>query len=142
VVISGCTAQVATAPTPPTPVGYVQQYHPPQMSAPPARVHSVKASSYGAILAGSRTTSGEPYDPNQLTAASKTLPLGSIVRVTNPANGRSVKVRINDCGPYVHGRGLDLSHRAAEDIGITRKGVASVKVTKVTTVSHGESCPD
>lgn len=138
-VISGC-AQVATAPTP---AAYVQPYHPPEAAAPPppAPPHSVKASWYGSSLAGSRTTSGEAYDPNKLTAASKALPLGSIVRVTNPENGRSVKVKINDCGPYVRGRSLDLSHRAAQDLGITHEGVARVKVTKVTSPLHPESCP-
>jgi rare lipoprotein A len=64
------------------------------------------------------------------------------VRVTNPDNGRSVKVRINDCGPYVGGRSLDLSHRAAQEIGIVAKGVARVKVTKVTAPPNGESCSD
>jgi rare lipoprotein A len=58
-----------------------------------------------------------------------TLPIGSIVQVTNPETGRSVKVQINDRGPYVRGRGLDLSQAAAREIGLTRKGVARVKVT-------------
>jgi rare lipoprotein A len=56
------------------------------------------------------------------------LPIGSTVMVTNPATGRSVKVRINDHGPFVHGRSLDLSKHAAEKIGLTHKGVARVKV--------------
>ncbi len=66
-----------------------------------------------------------------MTAASKTLPIGTVVKVTNPENGRTVKVRINDRGPYVRGRSLDLSHRAAQKLGITHKGVARVKVVKV-----------
>lgn len=70
-----------------------------------------------------------------MTAASKTLPLGSVVRVTNPETGRSVNVRINDRGPYVRGRSLDLSRSAARRIGLTRKGVARVKVTPVPTRS-------
>ena len=90
----------------------------------------VKASYQGDEHAGDRTASGEPYDPDALTAASRTLPIGSSVVVTNPATGGSVKVRINDRGPYVHGRGLDLSKRAAEELGITKNGVARVKVKR------------
>ena len=81
--------------------------------------------------AGHITASGERYDPHALTAASKTLPLGSTVLVTNPKTGKSVTVRINDRGPYVRGRSLDLSKRAAEEIGITDKGVARVTVKLV-----------
>lgn len=86
------------------------------------------ASWYGPGFVGHSTSSGEIFDPNELTAASKTLPLGSRVRVTNPDNGRSVVVRINDRGPFVRGRSLDLSHRAAEQIGLTGKGVGRVQV--------------
>ncbi|MGH7935032.1 MAG: septal ring lytic transglycosylase RlpA family protein [Candidatus Binataceae bacterium] len=93
--------------------------------------HVVVASWYGPGFAGRRTSSGERYDPDRLTAASKTLPIGSLVRVTNPDNGRSVDVRINDCGPFVRGRGLDLSKRAAERIGMKHKGVGRVRITEV-----------
>jgi rare lipoprotein A len=89
------------------------------------------ASWYGRGFAGRPTTSGEPFDPHRLTAASITVPLGSVVKVENPRNGRSVRVRINDCGPYVLGRSLDLSLRAAQTIGITRQGVARLKVTSI-----------
>ena len=82
-------------------------------------------------MAGRRTASGEVFDPNAMTAASKTLPIGSTVIVTNPENGKSVKVRINDRGPHVPGRSLDLSRRAAEELGITEKGVARLKVERV-----------
>jgi rare lipoprotein A len=82
-------------------------------------------------MAGRRTASGEVFDPNALTAASKTLPIGSTVIVTNPKNGKSVTVRINDRGPNVRGRSLDLSRRAAEELGITAKGVARLKVERV-----------
>ncbi len=85
----------------------------------------------GTEPAGRPTASGEAYDPNDLTAASRTLPLGSTVEVTNPSNGRSVKVRINDRGPYVRGRSIDLSKRAAEEIGLTEKGVGRVKIKRV-----------
>ena len=85
----------------------------------------------GTEEAGHITASGERFDPHALTAASKTLPLGSKVVVTNPKTGKSVTVRINDRGPFVRGRNLDLSKRAAEEIGITDKGVARVKVKRV-----------
>ena len=95
----------------------------------PSDSRILKASWYGPGLAGRRTTSGERFNPRALTAASRTLPLGSVVRVTNPRNGKSVKVRVNDRGPFVAGRSLDLSRRAAERIGIIREGIAPVEVT-------------
>jgi rare lipoprotein A len=76
---------------------------------------------------GQMTASGERFDPSAMTAAHKTLPLGSRVRVTNPANGDSVTVRINDRGPYVGGRCLDLSAAAFSAIGDTGSGVMRVK---------------
>ena len=91
----------------------------------------VTASWYGPGFSGHRTSSGERFNPNRLTAASPTLPLGSVVHVTNLSNGRSVNVRINDRGPFVRGRSLDLSHRAAQKIGLTAKGVGRVKVMRV-----------
>ncbi len=91
----------------------------------------VKASYYGDEFRGRRTASGERYDPNQLTAASRKLPLGSLVHVTNPENGRSVVVRINDHGPYVRGRSLDLSKAAARRLGLIRKGVGRVKIARI-----------
>ena len=108
---------------------------PPMMpAAPQTRAHpskAVRASYQGDAYAGHRTASGERYDPRALTAASSTLPIGSSVMVTNPATGRSVKVRINDRGPNVRGRSLDLSKHAAEEIGITKQGVARVNVKRV-----------
>jgi rare lipoprotein A len=102
----------------------------------------VKASWYGNELAGRPTTSGERFDPNRLTAASKTLPLGSIVKVENPRNGRSVTVRINDCGPFVRDRSLDLSRGAARKIGITHQGVARVKLTTLESPPDAAGCAD
>jgi rare lipoprotein A len=92
----------------------------------------IVASWYGPGYEGRRTANGERFDPNDFTAASKTLPLGSIVRVTNLRNGRSVKVRINDRGPVAPGRSIDLSPAAAKRIGLTETGVARVRVTRVT----------
>nr|WP_307157748.1 septal ring lytic transglycosylase RlpA family protein [Rhizobium paknamense] len=75
---------------------------------------------------GSRTASGERMNPTTLTAAHKSLPFGSKVKVTNRNNGRTVVVRINDRGPYTHGRVLDLSKAAAADIGMIGSGTAKV----------------
>jgi rare lipoprotein A (peptidoglycan hydrolase) len=86
------------------------------------------ASYYGDELAGNPTASGERFDPNQLTAAHRTLPLGSRVQVTNPANGESVVVRINDRGPFHGNRVIDLSLAAAREIGLLRSGVAQVRM--------------
>jgi rare lipoprotein A len=72
--------------------------------AVPKSSKTVKTSYQGSDTAGQPTASGEPYNPNDLTAASRNLPIGSTVKVTNPDTGRSVKVRINDRGPFVHGR--------------------------------------
>ena len=99
---------------------------PSQSVRPPGKLEV--ASWYGPGFVGHVTSDGEVFNPNQLTAASKTLPLGSRVRVTNPENGRSVVVRINDRGPYVKGRNLDLSHSAAQKIGLCAEGVGHVRV--------------
>lgn len=87
------------------------------------------ASWYGPGFDGKRTASGEIYDEEELTGASPDLPLGSRVMVTDLENGRSVQIRINDRGPYVDGRGIDLSHRAAAVIGLIGPGTGKVRVT-------------
>ena len=86
------------------------------------------ASYYGNELAGNRTASGERFDPDQLTGAHRSLPFGSMVRVTNVSNGDSVVVRINDRGPFSRGRVIDISHAAARQIGMHRSGTARVKL--------------
>jgi rare lipoprotein A len=86
------------------------------------------ASWYGPGFHGKKTANGEIYNENALTAAHKTLPMPSIVRVTNLENNRVLVVRINDRGPYVDGRIIDLSRRAAQLLGMERKGVARVRV--------------
>jgi rare lipoprotein A len=101
----------------------------------------VTASRYDPRLAGNCTSNGESYDPKSLTAASRSLPMGSTVKVTNLDTGRSANVRINDRGPYVHGRSLDLSGRAAEKIGLSDKGVAKVRVTQETVAASAPSTP-
>jgi rare lipoprotein A len=86
------------------------------------------ASWYGPNFHGKYTANGELYDMNDLTAAHKTLPLPSIVRVTNLDNGRSIKVRVNDRGPFVKGRIIDMSKRAAQLLGFDGNGTARVRV--------------
>jgi peptidoglycan lytic transglycosylase len=80
---------------------------------------------------GSRTASGERFNPNELTAAHPTLPFGTRVRVTNVTTGKSVTVRVNDRGPFVRGRVIDVSHSAAESLGMVGRGVAKVKLDVV-----------
>ena len=99
---------------------------------PETEIDGGVASYYGNELAGNRTASGERFDPGQLTAAHRTLPFGSMVRVTNMATGDSVVVRINDRGPFAHGRVIDVSHAAAREIGMHRSGTARVKLALLT----------
>ncbi len=87
------------------------------------------ASWYGPKFNGRRTASGEIFDMNKLTAAHNTLPFGTIVRVTNLRNGKSVVVKINDRGPFKKNRVIDLSYKAAKKIGMIRDGTAPVKIT-------------
>jgi rare lipoprotein A len=89
------------------------------------------ATSYGVAsfyTEGQQTANGEKFNPAELTAAHPTLPFGTQLRVTNVATGRSVTVRINDRGPYVPGRVVDVSYSAAETLGIVDRGVAKVKL--------------
>jgi rare lipoprotein A (peptidoglycan hydrolase) len=126
---------------PPEPAPQVAPAPPPAPRASHSATKQVRASFMGTKPAGRPTASGEAYDPNELTAASKTLPLGSTVEVTNPSNGRSVRVRINDRGPYVKGRSIDLSKRAAEEIGLTEKGVGRVKIRRVDSKPAAHATP-
>lgn len=89
-------------------------------------VRRVVASWYGYPFTGRRTASGAAFDPRRLTAAHRHLPFGTLVRVVYPATGRQVLVVINDRGPYVRGRELDLSQAAAHRLGMVRAGVAAV----------------
>ena len=86
------------------------------------------ASWYGKRFHGRQTASGVPFDMNALSAAHRTLPFGTIVEVTNLANGRSVNLVINDRGPFVHGREIDVSHRAAGLLGFRSQGTVRVRV--------------
>ena len=89
------------------------------------------ASWYGKPFHGRSTANGEVYDMNGVTAAHKTLPLPTYVRVTNLENGRALTVRVNDRGPFVHGRIIDLSRRSAQLLGFEKNGVARVRVEAV-----------
>jgi rare lipoprotein A len=107
------------------------------VSAAPAAhdepVHELEgfASWYGGKFQGRLTANGEVFDTNLLTAAHKTLPFGTVVEVTHLDNGASVRVRINDRGPFVEGRVIDLSRAAAEALSMTGEGVARVRIAIV-----------
>ncbi len=92
---------------------------------------SMKASWYGPGFHGQKTANGEVYDQNSFTAAHKSLKFGTLLKITNLKNSKSVVVRINDRGPYIHGRDLDLSKAAASELGMVRKGVARIKVEEI-----------
>jgi len=87
-----------------------------------------EASYYGPGFQGKKTATGEKFDQNQPTAAHPALPLGTKATVTNLENGKSVDVKINDRGPYVKGRDIDLSKSAAKELGMTKDGVAPVQI--------------
>lgn len=92
---------------------------------------TMKASWYGPGFHGRKTANGEKYDQMSYTAAHKSLRFGTLLKVTNPKNGKSIVVRINDRGPYIEGRDLDLSKAAALELGLMRKGVSRLKVEQV-----------
>lgn len=115
----------ACAQTPPAP--------PPPAAAPQPAVFTQTgtASWYGKSHHGRTTANGEKFDMEAMTAAHRTLPFGTRVRVTNLENKRSVVVRINDRGPYVRNRIIDLSARAARELGIAEDGLARVRLEQV-----------
>ena len=102
--------------------------HLPQKSAHRGHTEKGMASWYGPHFRGRRTASGARFNPNALTAAHRTLPFGTKVKVTNLENGNSVKVVINDRGPFVAQRIIDLSHAAARKLGMLGTGVARVQL--------------
>jgi rare lipoprotein A len=103
--------------------------------APEAGENSSTGKSQGGVASfywqGSKTASGEKFDPKELTAAHPTLPFGTKLRVTNTQTGQSVTVRVNDRGPYVPGRVVDVSYSAAQELGMVNRGVAKVKLDVV-----------
>lgn len=94
----------------------------------PLRVWTALASWYGPRFEGRLTANGEVYDTQASTAAHPTLPFGSILRLVNPRNGRSHVVRINDRGPFVEGRELDVSYRVACHLGMEDRGLARLRI--------------
>lgn len=139
--ISGCSLKEEPVSLPPVPQAHEEAAHAPAPQAPapqaheeatptgkPATIQVGTASWYGPGFHGQETASGETFDQHALTAAHRTLPLGTEAKVTNLETGQSVTVKINDRGPYVRGRQLDLSQAAAKQIGLTKKGVAKVKI--------------
>jgi len=89
------------------------------------------ASWYGGKFHGRQTASGEVFDKNALTAAHRKLPFGTVVRVEDLRNGRTVVVRINDRGPFIRGRIIDLSRGAARELGMVRDGIVPVRIRVV-----------
>ena len=122
IIIAGC----ATAPKSQTPVA-------------PSNLHGV-ASWYGQEFAGRTTANGEIFDPMLLTAAHRTLPFGTVCDVSNPKTGQTVRVRINDRGPYINGRMIDLSYAAARQIGLIEPGSGDVDIA-IVKLGNGEREP-
>jgi rare lipoprotein A len=114
VVLEGCSTTASTRARPP---------------ARPGLTQTGRASWYGHAHHGRRTASGERFDMHALTAAHPTLPFGTRLRVVNLANDRQVRVRVNDRGPWVAGRILDLSYAAARALGAINAGVIPVRLT-------------
>ena len=104
----------------------------------PGAVDHGRASWYGERHHGRKTASGERFDMNALTAAHRTLPMETRVRVTNENNGRSVEVRINDRGPYSRGRIIDLSRAAARILGMIEAGVVPVTLEVLSVPKRGK----
>jgi rare lipoprotein A len=152
-------ARVAVAPAPPveqeqpvpegTPPAAAEKLEPPESSAnpeievtpdsKPVLVETGIASWYGAPYHNRRGSNGEIYDMNAMTAAHRTLPLGSIVRVTSLESHKSAVVRITDRGPFIEGRIIDLSQAAAKQIGLVRQGTGQVRVEVLKTPQPIES---
>lgn len=121
IAFAGCTTPTPKTPSPQAPP-----------AAPTAElIGSGKASYYGSQHHNKLTASGERFDQGALTAAHRTLPFGTHVRVINTRNGKSVVVRINDRGPFVRGRIIDLSKAAFQSIASTRSGIIRVRLEKV-----------
>jgi rare lipoprotein A len=127
---SGCAHKVASVkkPRPGSYTVFGKTYHPVKRVRT-GHFTSGVASWYGPKFQGRKTSCGEVYDMHRMTAAHKTFPMNTLVRVTNLKNGRRTVVRINDRGPFVDDRIIDLSYAAAKDLGMVRAGTARVRVT-------------
>lgn len=106
----------------------------------PSEVLHGVASWYGEEFAGRTTANGEIFDPQQLTAAHRTLPFGTVLDITNPKTQQTVRVRVNDRGPFIGGRVIDLSYAAAQQIGLIEPGIGQVDI-KLVRVGSGEREP-
>ena len=123
------TADPVTAIAEPEPVVVPIPPQPPKPVVPLViSTHSGEASWYGPGFYGNRTANGEVFRPGTMTAAHRTLPFGTRVRVTNLWNGRKAVVRINDRGPFAGDRVIDLAHGAASELGLTSSGIAQVRL--------------
>jgi rare lipoprotein A len=109
----------------------------PVQAASPGQVQTGIASYYHDSLHGNKTASGQIYDKRKMSAAHKRLPLGTKVKVTDTKTGRSIVVRVNDRGPFIKGRIIDLSRRAARELGIIRRGITPVKVEILSVPGRG-----
>lgn len=111
-------------------------------SAPPPQTDTMNgvASWYGEEFAGRTTANGEIFDPTLLTAAHRTLPFGTVLDITNPKTQQTVRVRVNDRGPYIGNRVIDLSYAAAQQIGLIEPGIGQVDI-KIVRVGSGEREP-
>ena len=145
IILFGCTT--THDPPPKQPAGYPKPYkvfgkwYQPLPDSKGFRQRGI-ASWYGKDFHGKKTSNGETYDMYAMTAAHKTLPLGTYVRVHNLENNRTLEVRINDRGPFVRGRIIDLSYTGAKEIGIVGPGTARVEVVALgtpTTTDGGSS---
>ncbi len=110
---------------------HTQEPPPDSLQIPPAEIWV--ASYYGGSFHGRRTASGEVYNKHALTCAHKTLPFETLLKITNPHSGQHVVVRVNDRGPFIRGRDIDLSYKAAKQIGMVQAGVIKVEVQKIPT---------
>jgi rare lipoprotein A len=137
IVVAGCSHRRVQAPAPPPPPPqseYEQPAPPPPAEETPQRRDRVLSSEiglaswYGAPYHNARVANGQIYNQNAMTAAHRTLPLGTVVRVTNLATDQSAVVTITDRGPFVRGRVLDLSRAAAIKTGVWRSGIARVRI--------------
>jgi rare lipoprotein A len=129
--LAACQTAVVPPPPPPPPA---PEPEPPPLDCPQTSQYREEgvASWYGRTHHGKKTASGVPFDMHALTAAHRRLPLGTQVRVTNLANRRAVELLINDRGPYIRGRILDTSMRAAQELDFIERGTTRVRIETLT----------
>src|SRR5687768_14552889 len=129
--VVGCSRALTPAPPPSPPAAAVTTPPPARPAVARPGAETGQASWYGHQHHGKRTASGEIFDMNELTAAHRTLPLGTRILVTNTSTGDAVEVRINDRGPFADGRVLDLSYAAGRVLGAVGPGMIPVRVQVV-----------